>query len=106
MEEDGEVFKVITANRLRDGIIVYLRIIDDRELAWVEAIGDATAFAEHEVESALARATAAEQQTVVVGVYPTEVAGRNRPLTARERIRANGPSVKYGHAALAPDFTI
>lgn len=106
MEEDGEIFKVITANRLRDGIIVYLKIINDRETAWVEAIGDATAFAEPEVEAGLARASGAEQDITVVGVYATEVAGRNRPLTARERIRAAGPSIKYGHAAVAPDFSI
>jgi hypothetical protein len=42
----------------------------------------------------------------VVGIYPTEVAGRNRPLSAREQIRAAGPSIKYGHAAVQPDFSI
>lgn len=106
MEDDGEVFKIITANRLRDGAIVYFRLVSEDDISWVTDIGAATAFDEHEIETMLLKAKQFEEDCVVVEIYPTEVAGRNRPLTAREKIRARGPSIKYGHAAVEPDFSI
>ncbi len=104
MEDQGEIFKVITANRLRDGVIVYY--VNDGAGAWVEDISAATPFDETSLAGALEKAKASEQACQVVGIYPTEVAARNKPLSARERIRAAGPSVKYGHAAVLPDFSI
>lgn len=107
MEDDGEVFKVITANRLRDGVIVYARALAGGDaIEWVSQIGNATAYGESEIDAALKRAEQAVADCTVVGVYPVEVAGRNRPLSARETVRAKGPSVKYGHAAADADFSI
>lgn len=103
MDNAGEVFQVVTANRLRDGVIVYF---NEPGNTWVERIADATPYDEHGITSALDRVKAFEAACQVVGIYPTEVAGRNRPLSAREQIRAAGPSVKYGHAAVQPDFSI
>jgi hypothetical protein len=105
MDNDGEVFKVITANRLRDGIIVYARK-QGAEIDWTPQIANATAFGESELDAALKQAELASSANVVIGVYPVEVAGRNRPLSARETIRAKGPSVKYGHAAVDADYSI
>lgn len=106
MEDDGEVFKIITANRLRDGTIVYLHAESDDVMSWITDISAATAFGEHEIEAALLKAKRFQEECTVVDIYPTEVAGRNRPLTTREKIRARGPSIKYGHAAVEPDFSI
>lgn len=103
MDDEGEVFKVITANRLRDGVIVYYAADSDQ---WVEQIADATPYDEQGITQALERVKEFERACLVVGIYPTEVAGRNRPLSAREQVRAAGPSIKYGHAAIQPDFTI
>lgn|SRR5690606_10581396 len=109
MEDNGEIFRVITANRLRDGAIVYARWQNGEEgtdFEWVAQIANATAFGENELSDALKLAEKAAANNVVLGVYPLEVAGRNRPLSARETIRAKGPSVKYGHAAVDADYSI
>jgi hypothetical protein len=79
---------VVTANRLIDGIVVYLA----SDGGWTEEIGQARlAATEDEVkalEEAAARDVAARK---VVAVYPMDVAVRDGtvdPLSVRERIRA------------------
>ncbi|MEX1147723.1 MAG: DUF2849 domain-containing protein [Sphingomonadales bacterium] len=104
-DDDGEVFKVITANRLDNGDIVYFRLGDDKG-DWVTALKDATSFGETEFDNALAMARKFDDDCVVIGVYEMEVAGRNRPLNAREKVRASGPSIRYGKAATEPDYSI
>ncbi len=99
MTEEFEVFMVITANRLREGDIVYLSG-DGDPLAWSRDLDDALVIEEPAVEALLRRA---ERDDRVIGVYATEIAGRRTPISARERIRATGPSIKFGRDALAPD---
>ena len=99
MTDECEVFKVITANRLREGDIVYLSG-DGDPLAWSPNLDDALVIAEPDVEALLHRA---EQDARVISVYAAEIAGRRTPISARERIRAIGPSIKFGRDALAPD---
>lgn len=103
MSDETENFMIITANRLRDGAIVYLKA---GEAAWTTAIGDAASYAGDDVETALAAARKFEKSCLVIGSYTVEVTGNNKPLSAREQIRAHGPSVKYGADALMPDFSI
>jgi Protein of unknown function (DUF2849) len=79
---------VVTANRLRDGIVVYLAA----DGSWTEEIGNAR-IAETEDEVAVLEARAAEDVKArkVVAVYPMDVAlngGTVDPLSVRERIRA------------------
>ena len=79
---------VVTANRLRDGIVVYLA----SDGSWTEEIGRAR-IAENENEVAALEAQAAEavKARVVVAVYPMDVTlhdGAVDPLSVRERIRA------------------
>jgi uncharacterized protein DUF2849 len=79
---------VVTANRLRDGIVVYLA----SDGGWTEEIGRAR-IAETEDEVAALEAQAAEDVKArkVVAVYPMDVAlhgGTVDPLSVRERIRA------------------
>ena len=79
---------VVTANRLIDGIVVYLA----SEGGWTEEIGRAR-IAETEDELAALEARAAEDVKArkVVAVYPMDVAlhdGTVDPLSVRERIRA------------------
>jgi|GEM_PF-345386 len=83
---------VITANRLRDGLVVWLR--PDR--TWSVDIGEAEIFGNDRIESAIEGARIFEQQRIVVGLYGVEIdqlAGRAIPFTERERIRAAGPTV-------------
>lgn len=104
-EDEGGIFRVLTANRLNDGVIVYLRL-DGDAAEWVTELKKASSFDEGELEEALARARTYEDDNIVTGVYEIEVAGRNRPLNARERVRAQGPSIRFGKAATEPDFSI
>jgi len=85
--------KIVTANRLRDGAVVYLSAAGE----WVETIAEAGVGADAETaEALLAVASTTEQALRVVGPYLMEVAveaGRTRPLGTRELIRAQGPTV-------------
>ena len=79
---------VVTANRLTDGIVVYLA----PDGSWTEEIARAR-LAETEDETKALEAQAAEDVKArkVVAVYPMEVAlhdGAVDPLSVRERIRA------------------
>jgi len=93
--------RIVTANHLRGGDVVYLRA--DR--GWTTAFAEAALWDGETVEEGLAIGRRAEADRQVVGVYALDVvvdtAGRRHPRTWRERIRAAGPSVAYGTAALA-----
>jgi sulfite reductase (NADPH) hemoprotein beta-component len=85
--------KIVTANRLSDGAVVYLDAAGD----WVEAIAAAgVATDEETAEALLAVASTEEQSLRVVGPYLMDVAldgDRPRPLGTREILRAQGPTV-------------
>jgi hypothetical protein len=84
--------KIITANRLTDGVVVYR----DAHAGWTRQIADAQRFAPDVAAAALAEAQA--QSRVVVGAYLVEIddGAFERRERQRETIRAHGPSV--GHS--------
>ncbi|MDG6094647.1 DUF2849 domain-containing protein [Acetobacter sp. AN02] len=89
-DADGE--SVITANRLLDGIVVWR----DASGAWRECISDAARVPNAEVESLLGSLRNDTQAEGLVGIYGVQLdssADDTVPLTAREKIRAFGPSV-------------
>jgi len=79
---------VVTANRLRDGIVVYLA----SDGSWTEEIGRARIDdTEDDLAALQARAAEDVKARKVVAVYPMDVAlhdGTVDPLSVRERIRA------------------
>jgi hypothetical protein len=79
---------VVTANRLLDGIVVYLA-----DGSWTEDIAQARiANTEEETKALETEAAEAVKARKVVAVYPMEVALHNGavdPLSVRERIRAS-----------------
>jgi hypothetical protein len=79
---------VVTANRLVDGIVVYLA----SDGSWTEEIGHArTASTEEETHTLEAQAEKAVKDRIVVAMYamPVEIKdGAVDPLSVRERIRA------------------
>lgn len=84
--------QVVTANRLRDGLVVYLA----EGGRWVEEVGQAVMASD--AESAKALLAAGEQAVadrVVVAPYLIDVraeGGRVMPTRYREVLRALGPS--------------
>ena len=86
--------QLVTANRLRDGIAVFLTRAGD----WSESIDDAALALEPEAAAALeARAKDDEKKTIVTGSYLVDAErlnGRVRASHIRERMRALGPTVR------------
>jgi hypothetical protein len=96
--------EMITANRLPDGLVVFL----DAQAGWTEdfhrgaIIEDAAAKAK-----ALADAAAAVEANLVVDPYPIELelrAGHLAPKALREWIRATGPTVRTDLGKQAEGF--
>jgi hypothetical protein len=94
--------KVITANDLRNGLVVFL----DGEGGWTVEIAEARVLEDGpDLDDAVARANAQADARVVVEPYPVDVVvtdGIPVPVRLRERIRAErGPTVVYGDAERA-----
>jgi Protein of unknown function (DUF2849) len=83
----------LTANRLRDGEVVYWR-----GGAWIEDFTQADMFADKpSADAALAAAQAFVKDRVVVNPYLFAVRsedGRPRAVETREIVRSEGPSVR------------
>ena len=95
--------QVITANRLNDGIVVYLTA----DAGWSRVIADSLLCSDDSaVTAALVTAEQAVADRRVVDPYAIEVSpgAAIRPVRYREEIRAFGPSVAYGPAD-QPDAT-
>ncbi len=86
--------KVVTANRLSDGFVVYL----DREDGWSERIEESrVADNPDEGKEMMALAGQAERDVVVVDPYLIAVSdedGSLRPVKYRELLRTKGPTVR------------
>jgi len=91
--------QIVTANRLRDGAVVYLAADGN----WSTDVSDgAVARDAATAERLMAAGNQAAADQVVVGPYLIAVAvkdNRVEPLGTRERIRALGPSVSERPAA-------
>ncbi len=104
MSRSGDEAKVVSANRLDTGAVVWLAGGD----VWVERVDQAAVVSGPAAEAALARAGQAVAAGVVVEPFLVEVVlvGEHpQPLRPRERIRARGPSVRPDlgiQAGLAP----
>lgn len=86
--------KIVTANRLDDGIVVFL----GRSLRWADQIGDVAPFEDDDaVERALALAARAVENREIVEPYAIDVSCEPdglMPVRLREVIRAKGPTVR------------
>ena len=93
--------KLITANHLGDGLVVFLTA----KGGWSYKLADARVIPEGELEAALAVAKSQHEAGIVVDPYEIEttvVEGIPVPVRLREKIRAaGGPTVTYGEAEIA-----
>ncbi len=100
------VDKVLTANRLTDGIAVWLTAGGE----WATSLQDALVARHAEAVAALeeiGKRAYAENKVVDVAVIDVkETDGILWPLRLRERIRAQGPTMAYapGYAPADPAF--
>ena len=90
--------KVITANDLRQGLVVFL----DNDGGWTVDITQARVVEEGpDLDGAVAHARAETEAQIVLEAYPIDVVvtdGVPVPVRLREKIRADrGPTVVYGH---------
>ncbi len=99
------MLKVITANRLADGLVVYA----GRDGSWSERLREAKIFAsEAEAGAGLLIAQNDVKRNLVVEPVVVEVvedAGGLRAVTLREAIRALGPTIDFLPRARAPKNT-
>ncbi|MCB1489289.1 MAG: DUF2849 domain-containing protein [Bauldia sp.] len=93
--------KVITANRLDNGLVVFL----DPEGGWALDIAGARILDDDELDAALAYGKAQDEARIILDPYAIDVEvteGLAVPVRLRERIRAErGPTVVYGEAERA-----
>jgi len=89
------MLKIITANRLTDGIVVYLV----SEGVWTADISQAKGLvSDEELESALKIAKADEKRNLILDPFAVEVEAVDNglePLSRRNSIRAKGPTIDY-----------
>jgi len=82
--------RIVTANRLKDGVVVFLTGAG----TWSEHTADAAVSRTAEEEQALvAQGAAAVKACEVIDVNAIEVNG-TQPVRLRERIRQAGPTVR------------
>jgi hypothetical protein len=88
--------KVVTANRLIDGVVIFV----GPGRHWVTDIAEAECFADGpDLDAALAFGAEEVAARKLVDPYAVDVTienGRPVPVRLRERIRAEGPTVDYG----------
>ncbi|BCP51817.1 hypothetical protein K32_04340 [Kaistia sp. 32K] len=94
--------KLITANHLSDGLVVFLTASG----GWSYRLADARVIPDAELEDALRHAKAQQEALIVVDPYEIEATvdadGLPVPVRLREKIRAaGGPTVTYGEAEIA-----
>jgi Protein of unknown function (DUF2849) len=94
--------KVITANDLREGLVVFL----DHDGGWTVRIAEARVLEDGpDLDGALAYAKAQSDAQIVLEAYPIDVDVKDGvpvPARLREKIRADrGPTIAYGEAERA-----
>jgi hypothetical protein len=105
LNEPSDVAKIISANRLADGIVVYAGYGG----AWLEQLNQARIFAsKEEAEAGLSLAQDDVARNLIVEPFVVDVtrdANGLRPSTLRYTIRAHGPTIDFwAHGcAITPD---
>ncbi len=89
----SEIVKVLTANRLNDGAVVYGGLGG----LWVERLTQATALSSAEADARLVAAADDVRARLIVEPYLFDAERTDeelRPIKVREVIRAAGPTVR------------
>lgn len=87
---------IVTANFTADGSVAYRR----EDGSWSSQLSEAGLHPDEASAQVFASQAAAQEQALVCDPYPIDMGWDGetlRPLTARESIRAQGPTVPYGY---------
>lgn len=96
MSRRGSNEQIVTANRLSDGRVVYLKA-EAGSHSWYEDIGDASVVGVEEIAGLLKIAEGDVATNDIVDPYAVDIADDHRvPVTQREAVRAGGPTIAYG----------
>jgi hypothetical protein len=98
-----EAKAAVTANRLGDGLVVWLTANHE----WVEDFRDAEIFAGPAIDVGVAEGVEAEKRLLVVAAYAVDVDMTKDgpvPVKTRERVRVLGPSVRTDLAPPGPEL--
>ena len=90
----GAAFQAVTANRLSDGVVVYLTQKDE----WSPFLNHADIANQEDAQDLLARGQKASH-LASIDPYLFEITkdkGEIRAVSQREKIRTQGPSVDFG----------
>ncbi|MCC3861195.1 DUF2849 domain-containing protein [Pseudemcibacter aquimaris] len=91
MSKKSLTLKIITGNRLKDGVVVYF----DGE-KWSEDIQFSLVSSDEDHLKKEALKTIDDENLISVEIIPVELSGSDiRPLSMREKIRSNGPTIEY-----------
>ncbi len=95
------MLKVISANDLADGTVVYAKA----EGSWTRAIAEAKTFAsEAEIDAGLILAKADEKRDLIVDPFAADVQltedGKLEAVSLRNAIRAKGPTIAFLPASI------
>lgn len=96
------MLKVISANTLADGTVVYFK----GEGSWIKEIADAKTFTlDADLKAGLALAKADEKHDLVVDPFDVDVQlskdGHLEAISLRNAIRAKGPTIAFLPASIA-----
>lgn len=93
--------QVVSANRLQDGVVVFV----GPEGRWVERLDEAIVFDDKQAgDAALERAQADERANLVLDLNAFEIVRSSKGIRAahlRDAIRAAGPTVHLDHGKQA-----
>jgi hypothetical protein len=91
--------KIISANRLKDGLVVYLSPAG----TWTEALDQAECLIDdHMAAARLAHAREDITRNLIVDPFLVEVVADRkepRPVSLRDKVRALGPTIDYAPTA-------
>ena len=94
MAKKQSELQILTANRLQDGEVVFLRF----DLGWSESVDDAwIAIGDHEAALLVQEGEIWLKDNIVVDPYLVEVLdvdGQIKPIHYREQMRTTGPTVR------------
>jgi hypothetical protein len=89
----GDYF-IYSANRLKDGKVVFL-CIREKKTIWNESSKNALKIKRNEIELYENQVNSDERNCIIIGPYLVEIKENGEIIKLREKIRSNGLNINY-----------